>query len=119
MAHVLLALWNLNVFDENTILRCHCQRRDYRGVSYDTQDDFYPVGINHESQEPHILAKSFRRGHPRLKAMWNLDGLPVCSISTGTAPTNIPVKNADVKEKASCKQIQKAINIQYLGMRYV
>ena len=59
MAHVLLTLWNMNVFDENTILRCHCQRRDYRGVCYNTHDEFYPVGINSQDHEPQILAKSF------------------------------------------------------------
>lgn len=59
MTHVLVVLWNMNVFDENTILRCRCQRRDYRGVCYDTQDDFYPVGINQQNNEPRIIARSF------------------------------------------------------------
>jgi hypothetical protein len=78
MTHVLLALWNLNVFDETTILRCHCQRRDYRGVSYASQDDFYPVGINHESPEPHILAKSFSSATIReitLPAVISINGM--------------------------------------------
>ncbi len=59
MAHVLLALWNMQVFDETTVLKCHCQRRDYRGVSYQAQEDFYPVGVSNQHAEPCILARRF------------------------------------------------------------
>tara|TARA_R110000868_G_scaffold183767_2_gene425118 strand:+ start:14030 stop:14380 length:351 start_codon:yes stop_codon:yes gene_type:complete len=57
MTHVLLTLWDMKVFDETTILTCQCQRRDYRGVSYVTQDNFYPVGINSAGSEPKIIVR--------------------------------------------------------------
>ncbi|CAB4122928.1 hypothetical protein UFOVP29_102 [uncultured Caudovirales phage] len=69
MTHIIQTLWQINALDSNTVVKARYTSRDYQGMQYVNQGDFYPLGVKSTDDQVYLQLRN-------CSGLWEISAQP-------------------------------------------